>query len=145
MQLKVIHLLNHLEKINRDLQEIDALQASIKDDRNYSQKVRSSLKEESVRLRRLQAKIETQTVLNAPAELATRSASAPAVAPAVTASDAAPNPELFVPGKSAPKGPAPTIRKPEASAKSGPARRTSTQKKEEDFSWKFVQEEESQD
>ncbi|MCB1326194.1 MAG: hypothetical protein H7A21_05285 [Spirochaetales bacterium] len=145
MQLKVIHLLNHLEKINRDLQEIDALQASIKDDRNYSQKVRSSLKEESVRLRRLQAKIETQTVLNAPAELATRSASAPARGPAVTASATAPNPELFVPGKSAPKGPAPTIRKPEASAKSGPARRTSTQKKEEDFSWKFVQEEESQD
>src|SRR5262245_38599241 len=46
VKLKAAHLLRRLEQIDRDLEELDRLKNTIKDDRNYADRVRASLAEE---------------------------------------------------------------------------------------------------
>ncbi|MCB1317294.1 MAG: hypothetical protein KDK34_07210 [Leptospiraceae bacterium] len=69
MNLKVVHLLNHLDWIERDLKEIAGLESALQDDRTYSQRVRQSLRDEALRLQELQRKILGQVIKNPPKDI----------------------------------------------------------------------------
>lgn len=62
LKLKVIHLIRRLERIERDLEELDQLQTSLHMDREYSRKLKESLLEESVRLKDLRDSILSQRI-----------------------------------------------------------------------------------
>ncbi|MCB1140107.1 MAG: hypothetical protein KDK23_15205 [Leptospiraceae bacterium] len=63
MKLKVIHLLRRLERIERDLEELDGMLSSLPMDREYSLRLRDSLIEESSRLKEFKQKILLQRVV----------------------------------------------------------------------------------
>lgn len=62
MNLRVIHLLRKLERIDRDIEELDALMSTLQMDREYSARLRDSLVEESFRLRQLKQRINSQVI-----------------------------------------------------------------------------------
>lgn len=62
LKLKVIHLLRRLERIERDLEELDDMLSRLPMDREYSLRLRDSLIEESARLKEFKQKILTQRV-----------------------------------------------------------------------------------
>ncbi|MBU44365.1 MAG: hypothetical protein CMN76_14180 [Spirochaetaceae bacterium] len=64
LKLKVIHLLRRLERIERDLEELDGMLAGLPMDREYSLRLRDSLIEESSRLKDFKQKILTQRVIS---------------------------------------------------------------------------------
>ena len=69
MRLKVIHLQNFLEKLDRDLDEIFQLTNSLKKDRFYSEHVLISLEQESSKLKFIKEKILNQIISNPPPNL----------------------------------------------------------------------------
>lgn len=64
LKLKVIHLLRRLERIERDLEELDGMLSGLPMDREYSIRLRDSLIEESSRLKDFKQKILTQRVIS---------------------------------------------------------------------------------
>jgi hypothetical protein len=62
MKLKAAHLLRRLERIHRDLEELDDLQKSIREDREYAGRLRNSLVDESIRLNTLRERVLTQVI-----------------------------------------------------------------------------------
>ena len=64
LKLKVIHLLRRLERIERDLEELDGMLSGLPMDREYSLRLRDSLIEESSRLKDFKQKILTQRVIS---------------------------------------------------------------------------------
>lgn len=108
MKIKVIHLLRRVERIDRDLEELDRLRATIQEDRDYADRVRDSLTEEARRLGDLRERILTQVVKDPPVlEEGSSVASAvlpvaPVAAPA-GAEAAGPQPEIIVPRKGRPQ------------------------------------------
>lgn len=102
MKLRAIHLLNRMERIERDLNEMQTLRSTLQDDRDYAGRLRSSLQDETLRLRELQSQILAQVIQNPPAELVPESGipaavRAPEPAPVAAAHDA-PAPEIILPG-----------------------------------------------
>jgi hypothetical protein len=69
VKLKAIHLLRRLERIDRDLEELQQLQNSIQEDRAYARTLKESLSEEFSRLRQFKSRILTQIITNPPPEL----------------------------------------------------------------------------
>lgn len=61
--------MNHLEKIERDLQEIEELQNRLQADRGYTAAVRDSLENETVRLTDLRARIANLIIKDPPERL----------------------------------------------------------------------------
>ncbi|MCB1175141.1 MAG: hypothetical protein KDK39_16320 [Leptospiraceae bacterium] len=55
--IKVIHLLNHLEKIDRDIHELEELRSKLQIDRSYTPRVQESLDTEKKHLQELQGLI----------------------------------------------------------------------------------------
>lgn len=66
MNLKVIHLIRKLERIDRDLEEIQTMLNTIQMDREYSKKLKDSLIDEYHRLKQLKTTILKQVVLIPP-------------------------------------------------------------------------------
>jgi hypothetical protein len=62
MNLRVVHLLRKVERIDRDIEELDALMGTLQMDREYSARLRDSLVEESFRLRQLKQRINSQVI-----------------------------------------------------------------------------------
>ncbi len=62
MKLKVAHLLRRMERIQRDLEELDHLQKSIREDRDYAGRLRNSLVDESIRLHTLRERLLGQVI-----------------------------------------------------------------------------------
>ncbi|MCR9144454.1 MAG: hypothetical protein NXI24_19605 [bacterium] len=134
MKLRAIHLLNRMERIERDLSEISTLRSTLQDDREYTSRLRTSLQDETVRMRELQAKILTQVIQNPPEALARIAAAdsaaprpvavaRPALAPEGDAENMLRPPEIIIPaggGKS--KGDSKGDSKSQASGGSRPAR-----------------------
>jgi hypothetical protein len=58
-----------MERIERDLSEIQTLRSTLQDDREYSSRLRHSLQDETVRMRELQSRILSQVILNPPTAL----------------------------------------------------------------------------
>ena len=71
MMIKVIHILNHLEKIDRDIKEIEHMRNQLQLDRTYSAVVQESLNVEMTRLTRLQNTIGSLVISNPPVHLVT--------------------------------------------------------------------------
>ncbi len=69
MKLKAIHLLHRLERLDRDLEELQLLQNSIQADRAYARTLKESLMEEFGRLRQLKSRILSQVIRTPPAGL----------------------------------------------------------------------------
>ncbi len=105
VKIKVIHLLRRLERIDRDLEELDRLKATIQEDREYAERLRDSLAEESRRLHQLRDRILVQVVLHPPDEKTW--AAVDAVIPAAVAGmppvvERSREPEVIVPRKKIP-------------------------------------------
>lgn len=66
VKLKVVHLLRRMERIHRDMQELENLQNAIRDDRDYADRLKNSLVDESLRLSELKRKILSQIIKNPP-------------------------------------------------------------------------------
>ncbi len=66
MHLKTIHLSNHLNKIERDIEEMENLATSLKNDRSYASQLHRSLKEETQKLNELREKILAQVIKEPP-------------------------------------------------------------------------------
>lgn len=62
MNLRVIHLIRKVERIDRDLEELDSLLGTLQMDREYSLRLRDSLIEESFRLKQFRQKITSQII-----------------------------------------------------------------------------------
>jgi len=62
MNLRVIHLLRKVERIDRDVEDLDALLETLQMDREYSARLRDSLVEEAFRLRQLKQRINSQVI-----------------------------------------------------------------------------------
>ncbi len=62
MNLRVVHLLRKVERIDRDIEELEALLGTLQMDREYSARLRDSLVEESFRLRQLKQRINAQVI-----------------------------------------------------------------------------------
>ncbi|GIX41763.1 MAG: hypothetical protein KatS3mg129_1496 [Leptospiraceae bacterium] len=62
MNLKVIHLIRKIERIERDMEEIQTLLNTLQMDREYSKKLKDSLIEEYHRLKKLRSTILKQIV-----------------------------------------------------------------------------------
>lgn len=62
MNLRVIHLIRKVERIDRDLEELDTLLGTLQMDREYSLRLRDSLVDESFRLKQLRQKISAQVI-----------------------------------------------------------------------------------
>ena len=58
-----------MERIERDLNEISGLRATLQDDREYTARLRTSLQDETIRLRELQTKILAQVIHSPPEKL----------------------------------------------------------------------------
>lgn len=67
--IKVIHILNHLEKIDRDINEIEQMRNQLQLDRTYTAVVQESLNTEMSRLTKLQNTIGSLIINNPPAHL----------------------------------------------------------------------------
>lgn len=66
MNIKVIHLIRKLERINRDIEEITNLISTLQMDREYSAKLKDSLIEEYHRLKNLKKEIFKQVIFIPP-------------------------------------------------------------------------------
>lgn len=66
MNIKVIHLIRKLERIERDIEEIKNLISTLQMDREYSAKLKDSLIEEYHRLKNLKKEIFKQVVFIPP-------------------------------------------------------------------------------
>ena len=66
MKLRVVHLIRKLEKIDRDLSELDSLKHKIHLDRHYANSINKSLIDESTRLKSLKSKIFAQVIKEPP-------------------------------------------------------------------------------
>ncbi|MCB1167671.1 MAG: hypothetical protein KDK33_16045, partial [Leptospiraceae bacterium] len=84
MKLKVIHLLRRLERIERDLEELDGMLAGLRMDREYSVRLRDSLIEESARLKEFKQQILTQRVLATEEQIAADQAASESIESSVT-------------------------------------------------------------
>jgi len=62
INLKVIHLIRKIERIDRDMEEIQTLLNTLQMDREYSKKIKDSLIEEYHRLKQLKSMILKQVV-----------------------------------------------------------------------------------
>lgn len=82
MKLKAIHLLNRMERIERDLDEIRTLRSTLQEDREYSSRLRESLQEETLRLKQLQNTLLSQVVHNPPEDLVREISGSAKTAPA---------------------------------------------------------------
>lgn len=68
MKLRAVHLIRHVERVERDLEELRRLEQSLKEDRGYAARLRDSLIDETMRLEQIKNRIMSQ-VVKAPAEL----------------------------------------------------------------------------
>ena len=62
MRLKVIHLSNYLQKVERDIEEIHSLKSSLHENRSYAKSINNSLLEEEEKLASLREKILKQVI-----------------------------------------------------------------------------------
>ncbi len=62
-------MLRRVERIDRDLEELENIQNSIREDRDYAGRLRESLIDESIRLDNLKGRIFSQIVINPPKNL----------------------------------------------------------------------------
>jgi len=62
INLKVIHLIRKIERIDRDMEEIQTLLNTLQMDREYSKKIKDSLIEEYHRLKQLKSMILKQVI-----------------------------------------------------------------------------------
>ena len=69
MELKAIHLIRRLERIDRDLEELNSLQQGIREDREYAPRIIDPLLEESTRLKKLKSRILSLIIKNPPENL----------------------------------------------------------------------------
>ena len=69
MELKAIHLIRRLERIDRDLEELNNLQMGIREDREYAPRIIDPLMDESIRLKKLKSKILSLIIKNPPENL----------------------------------------------------------------------------
>ncbi|HMZ38134.1 MAG: hypothetical protein K1X70_18445 [Leptospirales bacterium] len=67
VKLRAVHLLRHLERVERDLEELKRLEQGLKDDRAYTARLRDSLVDEQLRLEQSRARL-LQQVVKAPPE-----------------------------------------------------------------------------
>ncbi len=67
VKLRAVHLLRHLEKVERDLEELKRLEQGLKDDRGYAARLRESLVDEQLRLEQVRSRL-LQQVVKAPPE-----------------------------------------------------------------------------
>lgn len=107
MKLRAIHLIRHLERIERDLEELRKLDSTLKEDRGYAVRLKGSVQDEMVRLEQIQTRL-MQQVVRAPEE--SPKDAVQSQLEAVTQ----PRPEIIIPGKI--QGPARGVR-PEKPAK----------------------------
>lgn len=68
MKLRAVHLIRHVERVDRDLEELRRLEQSLKEDRGYAARLRDSLIDETMRLEQIKNRIMSQ-VVKAPLEL----------------------------------------------------------------------------
>ncbi len=66
VKLKVIHFLRRMDRIRRDLEELDKLQNAIQKDREYSHRLKDTFLDESQRLKKLQSRMLNLIVKNPP-------------------------------------------------------------------------------
>ncbi len=95
MKLKVIHLIRRLERIERDLEELGNLQNTIHEDREYAGRLRDSLVEETLRLKKLRNRLYSQIIKNPPVEALQERPFTEAAA--VADGDRASSPEIVLP------------------------------------------------
>ena len=101
MKLRAIHLIRHLERIERDLDELRKLDSTLKEDRGYAARLKGSVQDEMVRLEQIQTRL-MQQVVRAPEEA--RRDPVQVQLEAVSQ----PRPEIIIPGKI--QGPARGVR-----------------------------------
>ncbi|MBL8019770.1 MAG: hypothetical protein JNM27_08910 [Leptospirales bacterium] len=68
MKLRAVHLIRHVERVERDLEELRRLEQSLKEDRGYAVRLRDSLIDETMRLEQIKSRIMSQ-VVKAPVDL----------------------------------------------------------------------------
>lgn len=107
MKLRAIHLIRHLERIERDLEELRKLDSTLKEDRAYAVRLKGSVQDEILRLEQVQHRL-LQQVVRAPEE-APRDA-----VQAQLEAVSQPRPEIIIPNKI--QGPARGVR-PEKAVK----------------------------
>ncbi len=71
MRLKVIHLYNYLEKIDRDISELEVFYDTLQKDRTYSEQVLLSLEQERHKLKKLKETLLNQIIESSPLSLIT--------------------------------------------------------------------------
>jgi hypothetical protein len=69
VQLKVIHLIRRLDRIRRDIEELERLQSGIREDREYATRIIDPLIEETQRLKKLRNRILSQIIKSPPESL----------------------------------------------------------------------------
>ncbi|MCB1303903.1 MAG: hypothetical protein KDK37_06485 [Leptospiraceae bacterium] len=131
MKLKVIHLLRRLERIERDLEELDGMLAGLRMDREYSVRLRDSLIEESARLKEFKQQILTQRVLATEEQIAADQAASESIESSVT---------IELPGKAQSNSngkTAPAARKEPRKAEKKTPEKQPTREKESAFEFRF--------
>jgi len=83
VKLKVIHLIRRIERIRRDIDELEQLQSGIRDDREYAPRLIDPLIDETLRLKKLENRIQNQIVKEPPQILTEVKSTAPAPRPEV--------------------------------------------------------------
>lgn len=94
MKLIVAHFLRRLDRIDRDLQEIEKLQASLQTDRDYAGRLKDSLSDEAIRMKKLRGRILSLVVKDPPGF----EESAPVSAAVIPSTDTG-SAEIILPGK----------------------------------------------
>ena len=124
VKIKVIHLLRRIERIDRDLEELERLEGAIQQDREYSERLRESLSEESGRLHQLRKRILDQVVRGAPERQAAPGKPRPKAAHPTPppSQDAAGEPEIILPTRRKARGPA-RVQAPAAKTDNGAGRK----------------------
>lgn len=104
MKLRAIHIIRHLERIERDLEELRKLDSTLKGDRPYAARLKGSVQDETIRLEQIKERL-LQQVVRAPDE----TAAAPEVR--LPPPERRPGPEIILPDKSQPQKSRP-VKKP---------------------------------
>jgi len=103
VKLRAIHLIRHLERIERDLEELRKLDSALKEDRGYAARLRGSVQDESIRLEQIKTWL-MQQVVRAPDEAPRDEVQVQLEAVSQ------PRPEIIIPGGTKIQGPARAVR-----------------------------------